>query len=121
MKEGHASFEVEAATVVTLNLLTFQLYKVHRVQSILYHGDIHPPNDSTGVDDLQTAWAVCLDDCVPLVLGNLNINFGHPQDYREKQRTNLPRQNKPHRQGNMRFVGVGCNWLRSDGRGTRGG
>jgi hypothetical protein len=43
-----------------------------------------PPNDTTGVDDLRAAWALCPADCVPLILGNLNINFEQPWDYCEE-------------------------------------
>ena len=48
-----------------------------------------PPNDTTGVDVLQTAWAACPANFTPLVLGNLNINFEHPRDAREEDITNL--------------------------------
>jgi hypothetical protein len=52
-KEGHSSFEVEVACVVTPNLLTFQLatgYKRFYVMGIYI-----PPNDTTGVDVLWAA------------------------------------------------------------------
>ena len=53
-KEGHSSFEVEAARVVTPNLLTFQLvtgYKRFYVMGIYI-----PPNNTTEVDALRAAW-----------------------------------------------------------------
>ena len=37
-----------------------------------------PPSDTTGVDDLCTAWASCPADCSPLLLGDLNINLLDP-------------------------------------------
>jgi hypothetical protein len=81
--EGHASFEVKVAKIATLNLLTFQLvtgYKRFYVMGIYI-----PPNDTTGVDALCEAWALCPANCIPLVLGNLNVNFVHPQDAWEEQ------------------------------------
>jgi hypothetical protein len=44
-----------------------------------------PPNDTTGVDALCKAWALCPANCVPLVLGDLNVKFEHPRDAREEQ------------------------------------
>ena len=38
---------------------------------------------SVGVEDLWAAWEACPDDCMPLVLGDLNINFGEPRDERD--------------------------------------
>ncbi len=77
--EGHASFKVEAAK----NLLTFQLVTGYKRFYVM--GTYIPPNDTMGVDALCVAWALCPTNCVPLVLGNLNINFEHPWDAREEQ------------------------------------
>jgi len=66
-KEGHDSFEVEAATVATPNLLTFQL--VTGYERFYVMGIYIPPNDTTGVDALWQAWEACPADCVPLVMG----------------------------------------------------
>ncbi len=52
-KEGHTSFEVEAACVVTPNLLTFLL--VMGYERFYVMGIYIPPNDTTGVDALQAA------------------------------------------------------------------
>ena len=38
-----------------------------------------------GVEDLRAAWEACPDNCMPLVLGDLNINFGDPRDKRNKR------------------------------------
>jgi hypothetical protein len=43
-----------------------------------------PPADMTEVNDLCAAWANCPTNCKPLLLGDLNINFGFPQTKREK-------------------------------------
>jgi hypothetical protein len=86
-KEGHSSFEVEAARVVTPNLLTFQLvtgYKRFYVMGIYI-----PPNDTTGVDALRAAWNACPDGCAPIVMGDLNICFEHPCNEREEAIANL--------------------------------
>ncbi len=70
--KGHASFEVEVAKIITLNLLTFQL--VTRYNQFYVMGTYIPPNDTTGVDALCVAWASCPTNCVPLVLGDLNLS-----------------------------------------------
>ncbi len=48
-------------------------------------GTYIPPNNTTGVDALRKAWASCPANCVPLILGNLNVNFEHPRDAQEEQ------------------------------------
>jgi hypothetical protein len=52
-KEGHSFFEVEAACVVTPNLLTFQL--ITGYERFYVMGIYIPPNDATGVDALWVA------------------------------------------------------------------
>jgi hypothetical protein len=37
-----------------------------------------------GVDDLHVAWATCPSTCKPLLLGDLNIDFGSLQIGREE-------------------------------------
>jgi len=64
---------VEAARIVTPNLLTFQL--VTDAKRYYVMGIYIPPNDSSGVDDLRAAWNSCPPDCDPNVMGDLNINF----------------------------------------------
>ena len=43
-----------------------------------------PPDCNKGVDVLRRAWDVCPQGCKPIVLGDLNINFGFPRDKREE-------------------------------------
>ncbi len=43
-----------------------------------------PPADTTGVDDLHAAWALCPENCKPLLLGDLNINLRDPRSEREE-------------------------------------
>jgi hypothetical protein len=85
--EGHASFEVEAAKIITPNLLTFQL--VTGYEQFYMMGTYIPPNDTMGVDALRKAWVLCPANCIPLVLGDLNVNFEHPWEAWEKQIINL--------------------------------
>jgi len=33
-----------------------------------------------GVEDLRAAWEACPEGCMPLVLGDLNVNFSEPRD-----------------------------------------
>ena len=68
--------------MVTANLLTFQL--VTGYERFYVMGTYIPPNDTTGVDALRRAWEACPADCVPLVMGNLNIDFEHPHIAREE-------------------------------------
>ncbi len=86
-KKGHDSFEVEAATVVTANHLTFQL--ITGYERFYVMGMYIPPNDTTGVDALQRAWEACPADCVLLVMGDLNVNFEHPRDARKEDIADL--------------------------------
>jgi hypothetical protein len=79
---GHQDFEVEAVKITSPNVLTFQLITegVH----FFVIGAYIPPADTTGVDDFCAAWATCPSTCKPLMLGDLNINFGSPQTSREE-------------------------------------
>ena len=81
-EEDHQEFEVEDVRVLSPNLLTFQL--VTRGGRFFVMGVYIPPGDTTGVDDLRTAWASCPADCSPLLLGDLNINLRDPRTEREE-------------------------------------
>ena len=43
-----------------------------------------PPADTTGVDDLRTAWAARPTNCKPLLMGDFNIDFRTPRTEREE-------------------------------------
>ena len=58
-------------------LLTFQL--VTGEERYFVMGAYIPPTDTTGVDDLRTAWAARPTNCKLLLIGNLNINFRNPR------------------------------------------
>ncbi len=81
-KENHRGFEVESAKIVMPNLLTFLL--VTGNERFYCMGVYIPPTDTMGVEDLRAAWDACPDGCMPLVLGDLNINFGDPRDERDE-------------------------------------
>ncbi len=86
-KDGHDSFKVEAARVVTQNLLTFQLvtgYKRFYMMRIY-----NPLNDTMGVDALRSAWGTCSDGCILLVMGDSNIDFEHPHNTCKEDIANL--------------------------------
>jgi hypothetical protein len=86
-KEGHSSFEVEAACVVTPNLLTFQL--VTGYERFYVMGIYIPPNNTTGVDAFRAAWNACPDGCAPIVMRDLNTSFEHPPNEQEEAIANL--------------------------------
>ena len=75
-------FLVEAVNVVSPNVLTFQL--VTGEVRFFVMGAYIPPGSTTGVDDLRSAWDKCPANCHPLLLGDLNINFGSPRSEREE-------------------------------------
>ncbi len=79
---GHQDFEIKAVKIVSLNALTFQL--VTGSVRFFVIGVYIPPADTTGVDALCAAWATCPSSCKPLLLGDLNIDFGSPQTSREE-------------------------------------
>jgi hypothetical protein len=81
-KEDHEGFEVESARICTPNLLTFQLFTGD--ERFYCMGIYIPPSDMMGVEDLRAAWEACPTGCIPLVLGNLNINFRDPRDEQEE-------------------------------------
>ena len=81
-KENHPRYEVELARIATSNLLTFQL--VTGNERFYCMGIYIPPTDTMGVEALRAAWEACPEGCIPLVLGDLNINFSQPRDEREE-------------------------------------
>jgi hypothetical protein len=84
-EEGHQDFEVKAVTIVSPNLLMFQLVTgEERGERYFVMGMYIPPGDTTGVDDLRTAWAACPTNCKLLLLGDFNIDFRNPRTEREE-------------------------------------
>jgi hypothetical protein len=62
---GHKDFEVEAVTIISPNLLTFQL--VTGEERYFVMGAYISPADTSGVDDLHVAWAARPTNCKPLL------------------------------------------------------
>jgi hypothetical protein len=79
---GHQDFEVETVKITSPNVLTFQL--ITGGVRFFVVGAYIPPADTTGVDDLRAAWATCPSMCKPLLIGDLNIDFGSLQTSREE-------------------------------------
>jgi hypothetical protein len=79
---GHQDFEVKAVKIASPNVLTFQL--VTGGLQVFVIGAYIPPADTMGVDDLHAAWATCPLTCKPLLLGDLNIDFGSPRTGQEE-------------------------------------
>jgi len=77
-KENYLGFEVESAKLLLPNLLTFLL--VTGNERFYCMGVYTPPTDTMGVEDLRAAWEACPEGCMPLILGDLNNNFGEPQN-----------------------------------------
>jgi hypothetical protein len=78
----HRDFKVEVVKTASPNVLRFQL--VTGGVQFFVMGAYISPADMTGVDDLRAAWANRPTDCKPLLLGDLNIDFGSPQTKREE-------------------------------------
>jgi hypothetical protein len=75
-------FLVEAVSIVSPNVLTFQL--VTGGVRFFVMGAYIPSADTTGVDDIRDAWGKCPANCKPLLIRDLNINFGSPHSEREE-------------------------------------
>ena len=69
-------FLVEAAHIISPNILTFQL--ITGDERFFVIGAYIPPADTMGVDDLRAAWAKRPPNCKPLLLGDLNLDFRAP-------------------------------------------
>ena len=82
-KENEPKFEVESVLFNNgPNIVTFQLTTGDERFYVI--GIYVPPNCSKGVDNLRNAWDACPLGCKPIILGDLNINFGFPRDEREE-------------------------------------
>ena len=78
-KENDPKFEVELVLLNNgLNIVTFQLTTGDNRFYVI--GIYVPPDCSKGVDDLRNPCDACPLGCKPLILGDLNINFGFPRD-----------------------------------------
>ena len=76
-KDNDPTFEVESVLFNNSpNIVTFQLTMGDEQFYVI--GIYIPPDCSKGVDDLRGAWGACPQWCKPIVLRDLNINFGYP-------------------------------------------
>jgi hypothetical protein len=122
-EEGHQDFEVEAVTIVSPNLLTFQL--VTGEERYFVMGAYIPLADTTGVDDLRTAWAARPANCKPLLVGDLNIDFRTPRTQREEiiadflDEINVVDTSRRFIQRKGRRQGPGAQWTWRQRRGGR--
>jgi hypothetical protein len=77
----------------------------------------------TGVDALRATWATCPSSCKPLLLGDLNIDFGSPQTSREKaiadlvNEINLVDMSRKYVQQHGQQQGLGARWTWQQRRG----
>ena len=83
----HKAFEIEATKILTPNLITFQLVMGDERYYVI--GIYIPPNNTEGGNELRVAWEVCPANCHPIVMGDLYINLGNPNDDREVDIANL--------------------------------
>jgi hypothetical protein len=82
-KDDDPKVEVESVLFYNgPNIVTFQLATGDKRFYII--GTYIPPKCIKGVDDLRRAWDSCPPGCTPIILGDLNINFGFPRDEREE-------------------------------------
>ncbi len=82
-KENDPKFEVKSVLFNNSpNIVTFQLTTGDKRFYVI--GIYVPPDCSNGVDDLRGAWDACPQGCKPIILGDLNINFGYPRGEREE-------------------------------------
>ncbi len=89
-RENHPGVEVEVTRILTPNLLTFQL--VTGNERYYCMGVYIPPNDIMGVEDLPSAWDACPAGCIPIISGDLNIDFETPtSNWRSRSSTSLTR------------------------------
>jgi len=123
-EEGRQDFEVEAVTIVSPNLLMFQL--VTGEERYFVMGVYIPAlTDTTGVDDLRTAWAARPANCKPLLLGNFNIDFRKPRTEREEiiadflEKINIVDTSRSFIQRKGRRQGPGARWTWRQRRGGR--
>jgi hypothetical protein len=77
-EEKNPDFEVEAAKVVSPNIMTFQLITGDD-QYFVMKAYI-PPDDTMELDDLQAVWTTYLKSYKPIIMRDLNINFSFPHN-----------------------------------------
>ncbi len=64
------------------NMLSFQLVLGATRWYIV--GCYIPPNDLTTLTHIEQAWQACPRGCLPILLGDLNVNLAAPRDERDE-------------------------------------
>jgi hypothetical protein len=119
---GHQDFEVQVVKIASPNVLTFQLV-TGGVQFFVI-GAYIPPGDTMGLDDLCAPWATCPSTCKPLLLGDLNIDFGSPRTGWEEaiadllNKINLVKLSRKYVQQCCQRQGKGARWTWRQRRGV---
>jgi hypothetical protein len=110
----HQDFEVGAVKIVSPNVLMFQL--IMGGVRFFVIGAYIPLADTTGLDNLRAAWANHPTTCKPLLLGDLNINFGSLQNSQEEtiadllNKINLINMSQKYVQQRGKQQGKGARW-----------
>ena len=76
------TYEIEEVEMRGPNVLSFQLVSGATRWYIV--GCYIPPNDLTTLTHVEQAWQACPRGCLPILLGDLNVNLAAPRDERDE-------------------------------------
>ena len=71
-------YEVEETRKCGPNVITFEL--VTAEDRVYVVGCYIPPSDHDMLERVHLTWADCPTGCIPMLLGDLNVNFELPRD-----------------------------------------
>ncbi len=74
--EDNKRFEVGDVQKQHPNVMSFHF--VTGIARYFVVGCYIPPKDLTMLSHVLSAWQLCPGNCAPLLIGDLNINLGHP-------------------------------------------
>ena len=77
------SYEVEETRECGPNVITFEL--VTGEDRFYVVGCYIPPSDRVTLEQVRSAWANCPKGCIPMLLGDLNVNLESPRDERDEE------------------------------------
>ena len=80
-------FIVEEQCTRGANIITCQLVTGKGRYCVI--GCYISPHDTATVDDIEKAIHECLRGCIPMLMGDLNINFEDPRDARDDKVTEI--------------------------------
>ena len=75
------TYEIEQVEIRGPNVLSFQLVSGAARWYII--GCYIPPNDLTTLTHVDEAWRACPKGCLPILLGDLNVNLAAPRNNRD--------------------------------------